>query len=448
MLQKLLRHLEDIADDLGYLSQRGAAFILGKTAGQAAGEGAAMLAGPLVISAAAFLGVGASSLAGLLATSLAAGAVAGISVGLVHADFRHRRTQLVDRYREEVGAILKKAPDKITEQDLQLIARGDFKRGIEANPAIRKELKNSWLDRNVGVVLSTLAAVTTFIAIHTLVGFQMDPGGIGAMLGESHSLPALFAEKVGEVGFLAKFAAGLAINGLLGFATYHTIKTPLHMLSEKVFGMEENTVNSQITEVKRTLGHGHEVAPEQVFGVFISAHHDIAEQLKAEYGKEYDEMNLAEKKRILTVIQQYMDINGLTADINKGRMRPEELAFISFGQQSGVGLHAEGTYKQHGNVIDGMWRGLAALTHGFHTPARPATHQEMTSYVGTLPGQTTYIIQASSPDDAHMQVENQYEEPGRKQSFVARVGRKVEDKGLTHVERLDQASSQEVVVTR
>ncbi len=442
MLKRLTRIFEDIADDLGYFTKRSSAFVLGKAGGEVGGTGIAMAAGPLLGMIA---GVKAPLLGGYLAVTLAAGAVAGVSGYLVQRDFLHRREKLVERFREEVSTLLKKAPDKVTEQDIELIARGDFKRGIDANPALRKELKNSWLERNVGVILSTVVAATTFLLIQ-----QFDPGGLHGLAHGSNLVSAAMAHTGASemLGFLGKAAIGLAINGLAGFATYHTIKTPLHMLASDVLGIEENTVNERITTIKRTLGHGHEVKPEQVLSVFIQAHQDVAEQIKAEYGKKFDDMSPTEHKKILTMIQNYMDINGLTEDINKGRMRPEELAFISFGQKSGVGKHEDGTYKHQGNVIDGMWKGLSAITNGFTSHARPTSNKEMAGFVGDMPGQTTYTIHAPNANDASMHIQNEFEEPGRKQSFVARVGRKVSDDGLSHVERLEQSSNQEIVINR
>jgi hypothetical protein len=445
MLKRLTRVFEDIADDLGYFAKRSSTFLLGKAGGEVGGMGVAMAAGPLLGIIAGTVGVEAPLLGSYLAVTLAAGAVAGVSGYLVQKDFLHRREKLVDRYREEIGALIQKAPDKVTEQDVELIARGDFKRGIEANPAIRKELKNSWLERNVGVILSAVVAAATFLLIQ-----NFDPGQLHALSHGSDLFSAAFAHTStsGILEFIGKAAGGLAINGLAGFATYHTIKTPLHMLASDVLGIEENTVNERITTIKRTLGHGHEVKPEQVLSVFIQAHQDVAEQIKAEYGKKFDDMSPAEHKKILTMMQSYMDINGLTEDINKGRMRPEELAFISFGQKSGVGKHEDGTYKHHGNVIDGMWKGLSALTSGFTAHARPTSSKEMASFVGDMPGQTTYSIHAPNANDASMHIQNEFEEPGHKQSFVARVGRKVSDDGLSHVERLEQSSSQEILINR
>lgn len=437
MLKKLKRVFEGIADDFGYFLKRGSAFILGKTGGQIAGEG-------MAIAAVSMLGV-IGSFEAIIATTLAAGAVAGVSVGLVQSDFLHRRNQLVDRYREEVGSVLNKAPDKVQEADLELISRGDFKNGLEANPAIRQELKNSWLERNVGAILSTAVAVTTFLLVHSINPASYFMPEIANEL--AHGAAHVLASAVSHPEVLLELAGVLGINGLAGFATYHTIKTPLHIMSAQIFGIEENTVNDQITEIKRTLGHSRSVSPEQVLGVFIQAHQDVAEQLKAEYGKEYENMHKSERQQILSVIQQYMDINSLTEDINKGRMRPEELAFISFGQQSGIGKQDDGTFKHHGNIIDGMWHGLSAITHGFHSTARPTSGEEMSSYVGNMPGTTTYTVTTPDENSAHLQIDNSFEEPGRKQSFTARVGRKIEDNGMSHVERLEQSSNQEVMLT-
>src|SRR5690606_33731120 len=160
-------------------------------------------------------------------TALATGAVAGVSAMLVQADFKHRRSQLVDRYREETAAILQKAPDGVTIKDIEVLARGDFKQGIAANPAMRKELKNCWLERNVGVVLSGIVAAATFLIIG-----HFDPSNLHHLLEVDAGTSNVFTGIVNNLdkpGLLGSIGLKLGLNGLAAFATYHTLKTPLHM---------------------------------------------------------------------------------------------------------------------------------------------------------------------------------------------------------------------------
>src|SRR5690242_8178109 len=112
MLEKLGKKIENIADDLGYFLKRSSAFILGKAGGQMAGEGIAL--GLIAL-------IGWAGPAQIIGTTLAVAAVAGISATLVRSDFLHRRHLLVNRYRDEAGAILQKAPDKVTEQDIEIL---------------------------------------------------------------------------------------------------------------------------------------------------------------------------------------------------------------------------------------------------------------------------------------------------------------------------------------
>lgn len=445
MLEKLTRVIEDTVDDLGYIAKRSATFVVGKGTGQVAG----LLAGIAI-----------GSLAGggeTIGKVLGVGAVAGVSGGMTQMDFKHSREQLLERYRDEVASMLGKAPDQVQEADLELVARGDFKSGVPANPTIRKELKNTWLQRNVNFVLASVVSAVTYVAVHAVDrAYGGDGGiynGITSIIGQEGNLAAFIMDAARAANFsvLGDVALALGKNGLIGLVAYHGIKTPAHWAASEVLGIDEYTVNDRVTSIKRTLGHGHEIQPEQVLGVFIHAHHDIEEQIKAEYGKEFDHMSRDEKQTMLAVVEKYMDVSRVTEDINKGRMRPEELAFAAHGQSSGIGIGEEGSYVHHGNVLDGMWKGLKAVTEGWTKTA--ASGEQVTHVTNDLshdlPGKTTVTVNTPDNHHASMHLENEHEQPGRKQSFVARVARSMEPSadGLSHVERYQQSSSGQAVIT-
>lgn len=450
MLEKIARFFEDTVDDPVYSIKRGLAYILGKSGGQIAGLQLGLLAGPIIATIAGF---DPSSATHFIGTTLAVGGVAGVSGYLVQVDFLHSRHSLLERYREEVGSLLGKAPDKVQEEDMELAARGDFKKGVPANPAIRRELRNSWLQRNIGVILSAVVSAATFLIVH-----EFDPGGMKELEhllpgGHGTALDVLTAAVQGTTQgiTLGGFAKVLGINGLAGLITYHTLKTPAHWVVSDILGIDEHSVNDRVTEIKRTLGHGREVQPEQVLGLFIHAHPDIEEQVKAEYGEEFDRMSREQKQALLNIVKQYMDIESVTEHINKGRIRPEELIFSAFGQKSGVEVADDGVIVHQGNVLDNMWQGLSALTGGFRKTADSPERKAQVSQglADGLDGKTTVTVHTPDADHAHMHLENEIDEPGRRQSFAALVGRSVDHSadGLSHVERLEQVSHQQVAYT-
>ena len=441
MLEKIIRFFEETLDstNIVYSMKRASAYILGKS-------GVGLLAGASIGMLSGFFGFGGGEAEFFTKTALAVGGVASVSGYLVQTDFLHSRHNLLERYREEVGSLLDKAPDKVQEADIELVARGDFKKGIPANPALRRELKNTWLQRNVGIALSATISALTYGAVHVLDHYYG-----GGMIGGSfehlveHGVVEAFREHPGD------FLTALGRNGVMGLVTYHTLKTPAHWALSDVLGIDENTVNDRVSGIKRTLGHGREVKPEQVLALFIHAHPDIEEQVKAEYGMEFDQMTRQQKQAMIKVVEQYMDIEQVTDDINKGRMRPEELLFSAYGQSSGMEIGEDGKHVHHGNVLDNMWQGLTALTGGFTKTADSPEHTASVSrgLAEDMPGQTTVTVHTPDVDHAHLHLENEQEEPGRKQSFVAKVGRSVDRSadGLSHVERLERSSNQQVVVT-
>lgn len=452
MLERIARLFEDTVDDIGFIFKRSTTFVLGKSGGQEIGKQFGLIAGGLIGFIPGLEGTG--PIQQVAAGTVAVGAVAGVSAYLVQKDFEHKRESLVERYRSEVGQLLGKAKDKVQEQDLAMVARGDFKKGIPANPSIRRELKNTWLNRNVNFVLATVVSVITFAAVHAIDMFVGDNigGSLHHIVGEGNALGAMFdAVRNGNFADFREIGGLMLRNGLIGLVTYHGMKTPAHWAAAEILDIDERTVNDRITEIKRTLGHGRDVQPEQVLGTFIHAHHDIEEQIEAEYGKKFDKMSHKQQGELLSVVQEYMNVKEITDNINHGRMRPEELVFAAYGQSSGTEMADAGTHHQRGNILDGMWKGLQAVTGGYKTTAHSKQQMEDVSdeIASQMPGTTRVNVHTPDENHASMHVQNEYEEPGKKRSFAARVARSrdVSPDGLSHVERLEQSSSQETVLT-
>lgn len=435
MWKRISRSIESVLEDFGYFAKRVSALMFGK-------QGAELLAaymGPLAGASIAYIAGFGESAAGAtleaaVGMTLAVGAVAGVSAGLVQSDFLHRRHMLKERYKKEIGAIVGKSPEKVTEADMEKVARGSFQENIQPNPTLHEEIHNTRLERNIGGVLSVIAAAATFLILHS-----------DAVHGALSQVVDTIAPGAGTA---AMVATKLAVNGVAGLITYYGIKTPAHWLAAAVTELELETTNDRVTDIKRALASGHHISPEKVLEVFINAHPEVAEQLEAEYGRSYENLNHMHKRAILEEVQQSIDILRLTEDINHGRVRPEELAFTAFGQESGLAPAGEGSIQQHStNVLHGMWHSLKSLTGNYQHPAKAADTQELAANL-PMPGTTQFEIHTPDANTASLALNNYYEEPGRKQNFVARIGRKVSDEGLTHVERLEQSTSQETILTR
>lgn len=438
MLKAIKEKIVGVLEDFGYSAKRSAAFIFGKGGGVALGQSVGLWAGGLLGTMAGLDGATGQALQAVTAMTLMVGAVAGVSGGLVQVDYKHRRHLLRERYQDEIGAVVGKKPEKVTEADMEKVARGDFHAGIAANPALREELKNETLKRNIGVVLSAVVAAATFLILHD----------VEAVAGALHDGAAMLSKSATD-SFAFK-TADFLLHGVAGLATYNVIKTPLHWAVGEMTGLETETVNDRVTEIKRGLARGHAVSQEQILEVFINAHPEVGEQIEAEFGKEYDRLPKQVRQEILGEVQKSIDIAGITESINHGRMKPEELAFSAYGQHSGCELKPEGSIQHHStNILDGMWHALSSLTGGFTGKAdHAAAAEHIDRHMPAMPGKTDYAVYVPDANTAGMGMTNVQEEPGRRQSFAAAVGRNVSDDGGSHVERLEQKMSQEVVVTR
>lgn len=425
--KKLSDTFEDILEDFGYFTKRAGVFVFGK----AAVFGTPMLLFTLAgaVSGMPNLGLAAETVS-LLSTAISAAMVAGVSVSLVQTDYLHNRFRLARRYEDEVGSVIGKQASKVQEQDLDIVSRGSLKDGLVPNPTIREKLKSLTLDRNIGMMLSTVAAVAAFLIIHE-VGpvVQLLEGATAALAGEGAS--AMMA-----------WPAKALTHGLAGVTFYNAVKTPLHLGVGAVTGLNDETVDDRITDIKRDLGHGHQVSQEQVMDVYVTAHPQIKEQIEAQYGSEYDSLGKAQKMRLLHEISQTTDIQQIAADLNAGTVPPEELAFTAYGQESGIGRAAPGTYIQENkNVFAGMWDSLRKVTGNFSQAGREPVPEDFAT-IPKMPGETSYRVDAPTPDQAAMHLHNQHEQDGKQKSFTAMVGRNRGANGLTHVEQLQRQMSE------
>ncbi len=406
--------VEETLEDLGYFTRRALTFMTGKASTQIG-----------VTSLLGFVMGVADPTEHLLTTAIAVSGVMGVSAGLVQMDHTHRKAQLLDRYREEISKVTGKSPAKVQEQDLLDVANGSFTKNIPRNPTLRQALKQSTTARNIGVLVSAAAAAATFFIISSTLG-HVDFGHFTS---------------VGQA------AGELLSHGLAGFLTYNVIKQPLHFIAAKVMGLREETVDDCIATIKRARAHGKLIAQEQVLDVYIEAHPQLGENIKTGFGKDFADMNVAEKIRVMESIpKDQFDLRKVTEDINLGHIKPEELAFMAFGQRSGVERKARNILPARPAIVDGLWNFLNGLTAGWTAPARETTDAEVAAALPALPGKTDYIIHSPDENTAAMGIRNTEEKDGAKRSFAAMVGRKHTPEGISHVERYEQSVQQPDVV--
>lgn len=424
MRKTLKNTVEEIFDDLGYTTRRALTFIGGKAGAQAS---SLWVLGPLVggaIGYATGIGAGATE---LVTDVVTIAGVMGVSAGLVQMDHNHRQEHLLNRYRQEISNVTGKSPSQVQVQDLQAVASGSFDRNITHNPTLKQALNQSRAKRNLGVIISAVAAAATYVLV-------------GNMLGHVDS--TAFTSVTNATTTLLE-------HGIASFLTYNIIKQPLHFVAGKLLGLREETVDDAIAHIRRTRTHGKLVAQEQVLDVFIEAHPEIGQSVEQQFGKPFWDMHADEKIRVMQSIpKEHLDLRKTTEDINLGHIKPEELAFMAFGQRSGVERKQLDILPKRPPVMDSMWNFLHGLTAGWTAPARETTSEEVAAALPHLNGKTDYVIHTPDENTAGFAIHNTDEKDGAKRSFAAMVGRQQTPEGLSHVERYEQTLQQDGVLTR
>jgi hypothetical protein len=98
---------------------------------------------------------------------------------------------------------------------------------------------------------------------------------------------------------------------------------------------DSRSVYVQIKELRQQAAT-QQVQPAKVLQVFLKAQPNMQAQVQQQFGKSYDEMSLGEKRQVVALYDKALHINELTAKINSGSMRPTEIAWIVYGQRTGV----------------------------------------------------------------------------------------------------------------
>ncbi len=239
---------------------------------------------------------------GPLSVSLAA--TAGVLINQTH--YQSKRATLRVMYKEEVAAQLGKSPDRIKDKDIELIAKGDAKRGIAANKTIAEELNTLKKRRNVGMLVTALTILATVAIVANLPNIVA--GGAG-----------LFAARM-----------------IAGFAIHRVLENPIRKAGKKLFNLDTPTTHDRIADISKQHRKGKTISREQVMSVFVSANKDLSQFVIDNYGMHYDKLSVQDKNVVVEAMEQHMPITSMTKNLNSGTVRISELAFAVEGKISGV----------------------------------------------------------------------------------------------------------------
>lgn len=425
MLSYVRNSIESFFEDIRYNGKRAVAYLTGKKmVEEGTKAGSPMLADMLTGSAL----TGAGKYIGFIVIP----AASAFSAVLTQVDYIHRRNQLTEDFKPELAAKLGKKEAEVTASDLDKVA--------EVNPTLNEATRVSRWERNIGVVISALSTALVMTAMMLL---DVKNGG-----------PALLSDGQGFLGmnggslFSASGLTELAVKGTVALGGYFAVKTPMHYIADQIGGVKEKTVADHILDLRHEVRHGRGLSQERVLGVLLEAHPTLDEAIAKDYGKPFIALPAKAKRAVIREMGPALQLEQLTEDINLGRVRPEEIAFKAYGQESGVARKelagpvpvAESVI---GNVLHKVKDKLGGLVHATTQPetaqAQPVTVpmpvENAPRYVSAdfeTPDHQGAISVRAMRDDTRK---------GEHRSFVSLVGRHATAQGMTHVERVERSFS-------
>ena len=346
------------------------------------------------------LGFGtAESAAGVIAIGL----TAAISAGLTIMDYNHKRGNLKELYKEELVSLTGKKPEKVTVSDLDTLAKN--------NAVLGEEIGRSKRQRNVGVFISFAASMVALSAIAAIPAVAVAMG----LAATTAVVPmAAFTSMVG-IGMFA-------LHGAVAIVAYNLVKNPLHKLADKLFHLDEKTTNDRIIDIERDREAGKIISREQVLAAFASANPELDQLIVSTYGKHFDDLDVATKKRATADLNRLIPLDKITLDINAGKLNVTELAFAVEGKSSGVHHDGSERHEEHRHRLGNFLKCMQTKID--HTKVGHNVERVAESAMG-------------AGDDVTQVVQ---QEPITMRPFAEKLG--LAKKG-SHVERLEQSRAEQ-----
>jgi len=272
-------------------------------------------AGAAAVTAGA--GAGAAPVAAAASTVNTGSQIAGgvwltaiISAVLAQMEYRQRKKELKELYKEELSAQLGKPAEQITADDFDKLAT--------TNHTFGEQLAKTKKERTVGI---GVIAAATFASV-----------GIAFLVMSSAGLGLATAATATAAG---KFMAWLATTAVAMMA-YGIIKYPVQKLGEKIFGVDKKTTHERIEDIYKDHAAGKVITRERVFDVFVHANPPLDQYIRQQYGRKFDKLKPVDKLELAEAMGSQLGVAQLTDAINQGKIKATELAFTVEGKFSGV----------------------------------------------------------------------------------------------------------------
>lgn len=226
----------------------------------------------------------------------AAGAGVIGATALAHYSMEnHKQKLLLDTYRTELGAMLGKEARGTTVDDL--LANAGKSKALVAALNYFRDTRNFYI---------ACQAVTMGLVI----------GGLALV--NSTGMPT------------AALAGGAA---LVYNEIFNTVSTIGSVFTTKNLS---GTITKEVRAIADQISLGGRISSTRVFSVFVQADAELAEAIHAKYNNEYEQLSIAQKREVVAQCDGKYHIYAVTDDINAGRILPTELAFLAYGEKSGV----------------------------------------------------------------------------------------------------------------
>ena len=254
----------------------------------------------------------------------AAPIVMGASAMLSEWDHVHEKDKIREEYENEISARLGKPAADLKNKDLEKIG--------EQNAVIGEAVKRSRWKRNLSIAVNTVAIAGAFAAALSIAGAAAGAFSLGLVA-------------TAAVGVVTSTASFLAIEGTLrplGEKKFGLREPSISKVTRDPSRQDELSLSSQVKYIEHLQSRVNPKKPEsfisqeQVFKVFLKGNPAAAERIRAENGNDFSKLTPAQRILVLQKASQEINIEQITADINNGTIRAQELAFLVQGEQSGV----------------------------------------------------------------------------------------------------------------
>lgn len=261
----------------------------------------AFLLGRGLLSAAVFATWGVASL--MQVTNLVIPAAIAAGLGTVFSGFMRTtrqhlyEDQMVDMYRDGIAQELGIAPEQVT--------RGHLKQAAQSNDVIDQALQRqrhmSWI--SFGTSALGAAATVGLIALN---------------------VPALLTVGTGVAATVVGAIAFGVVSALTSSVVHYGLQT---FIGHKT-GISHAAAHDRIVEMERGIARGWGVSKEQVYGALVAGNPALQNTITREFGKSYASMRPSEQAITLNQIGVADEMLLIAQEINAGRMRPANLAFM------------------------------------------------------------------------------------------------------------------------